>query len=477
MIEFYKLRTCYVNFAEHLQNSWNVNFMYNDAPGMWGYIEWTAFIREIKAFGFNNFMFWIPPTLCKAESDRESIAENLNKVIEICHTEGVSANPMLAINTIGAEWYFACPNDKTDRMKILDFWEFYADNLKGADIFTIFPGDPGGCNRNGCDHNTYLKLAAEIAHMLKSKKPDIIVEVGTWGTPFTGWGEDMRETPGWDGTFAMLIDPGINNPEIPCHIWNGSERRVQTCMRDMIKSLHLFPEDTIFSLNSGFNPDCEPIGAYDARPWTKEIAKTHRVNSWDYSASEGELICYPHYRIEKYRRKRIMEIDTAAYHGAICYTMSPKLNLLMLYSAAQLMINPYRDPDEIASQFSAMVFGDPEIGKLMKAFEIVPGWGYEPQGRSKKELVSDFEELIKRLKAAKGVKSKLPIFPDEEEYRQTLLWHAENFISMLGDNPDREKIRKDYWDRALSIYDNIPRAVDERSQLSASGYSNIGIEM
>ena len=107
MKECYNLRTCYVNFAEHLQNLWNVNFMYSDAPGTWGDKEWTAFIKEIKAFGFNNFQFWIPPTLCKAENDRESAADNINKIIGICHKEGITANPMMAINTIGAEWYFA----------------------------------------------------------------------------------------------------------------------------------------------------------------------------------------------------------------------------------------------------------------------------------------------------------------------------------------------------------------------------------
>ena len=38
----------------------------------------------------------------------------------------------------------------------------------------------------------------------------------------------------------------------------------------------------------------------------KELAKTHRVTSWDHSASEGELICYPHYRLDKYKRKRLI---------------------------------------------------------------------------------------------------------------------------------------------------------------------------
>lgn len=477
MKETYTLRTCYVNFAEHLQNTWNVNLLYEDAPGTWTAAEWKAFFEELNAFGFTNFQFWIPPTLCKPGSHRDKAVLQLNEIIEICHQSGLSANPLIPVNTIGAEWYFACPNDPDDRSKILEFWTFFAEHLCKADIFTVFPGDPGGCNRNGCTHNTFIELAAELAHMLKRKIPDVRVEIGTWGTPFTGWGDDMRHTPGWDGSFAMLVDPNVNNPEIPCHIWNGSEDRVKISMQDLIDRLPLFPADTLFSLNSGFNPDCEPIGGYDARPWVKKIAKTHKVTSWDYAASEGELICYPHYRLEKYKRKRLMETETAPYCGAICYTMSPKLNQLMLYSAAQLMIDPQRDAVELAEEFSEKVFGDKMIGRLMKAFEIVPGWGYEPTGISKADLIKMLEELSDRLTKVTGYSSSLPIFPSAEEYRQILLWHAENFKKMLGDNPNREVIRQTYWKKALSIYDHVPKAVDERSAAAANGYSRIGIDL
>ena len=477
MKESYLLRTCYVNFAEHLQNTWNVNLLYEDAPGIWTDAEWTAFFTELKAFGFTNFQFWIPPTLCKVGEGREKAVKKLSEIIRICHTAGLTANPLIPINTIGAEWYFACPNDAEDRMKIFEFWSYFSEHLSGADIFTIFPGDPGGCNRNGCNHNTFIELAAELAHMLKSKLPEVLVEVGTWGTPFTGWGDDMRHTPNWDGTFAMLVDPNANNPEIPCHIWNGSGERAKIAMADLLERLSLFPADTLFSLNSGFNPDCEPIGAYDARPWTKKIAKTHRVTSWDYCASEGELICYPHYRLDKYKRKRLMETQAAPYYGAICYTMSPKLNQLMLYSAAQLMKDPQRDTVEIAEEFSGLVFGDKEIGKLMKAFEIVPGWGYEPTVIAKPDLINMLKELTVRLTKAEGYPSALPVFPSAEEYRQILLWHAENFLHMLGDYPDRQAIRQSYWEKALSIYDHVPKAVDERSAAAADGYSRIGMDL
>ena len=84
------------------------------------------------------------------------------------------------------------------------------------------------------------------------------------------------------------------------------------------------------------------------------------------------------------------------------------------------------------------------------------------------------DELLWRLEAAKGRESALPLFPDEETYRQDLVWHAENFRAMLRGEADRDEMRERYRRRALSIYEKAPQAVDERSALSALGYSKIG---
>ena len=470
----YKIRTCYLNFAEHLQNAWNVNFIYGDTEEAWSEGDWDAFLAEIAAFGFTNFQFWIPPTLAKASAERERCVAAIQMILNLCHKNGLTANPMLAINTFGAEWYFACPNDPRDKARIMELWSFYAEKLPDADIFTIFPGDPGGCCRNGCTHKTFISLAAEIAHLLKKANPYIKVDVGTWGTPFTGWGEDMRPIKDWDGTFAMLINPELADPSVPCHIWNRSEKGAISCMEDFISMLDLFPKDTSFAINAGFNPDAEPIGGFEGLSWAKRVSKTHAVGSWDYSASEGELICYPHYRVKKFKRKRMMEMSAAAYTSAICYTMSPKLNQMMLYTAAQLMIDPDCDAKAIVSTFTKLVFDDEKIGPLMEAFEIVPGWGYEGTPYKKAELLHMLEELHSRLISSRGKSAKIPIFPSVDAYREDLIWHAESFIELLGAAPNRESMRKRYYDRALSVYKTIPAAVDERSKLSALGYSKIG---
>ena len=61
-------RSCYINFAEHLQNRWNPNLLYPGAPNQWSEADWKAFLTMIKAFGFNVFEYWAPPTLIEAKA-------------------------------------------------------------------------------------------------------------------------------------------------------------------------------------------------------------------------------------------------------------------------------------------------------------------------------------------------------------------------------------------------------------------------
>lgn len=467
-------RSCYVNCAEHLQNAWNVNIMYPTAPGLWSDGQWSAFIDQIKSFGYNCFEFWIPPTLAVPGDARARAAVAIRRLMDLLHQKGMRFKPLFSVNCLGAQWYHACPNDPADRARILEVWEFWGTALKGADIFAIFPGDPGGCNRNGCTHVTFIELATELTELLKRVSSASVIEIGTWGTPFSGWGEDMWTVADWDGSFRMISDSRYKTEEMPIYIWNRKPQQIEACMRDLIDRLDRFPEDTLFAINMGFNPDSEPDGVDDGSLWAMEVAKKRGVTSWDYSLSEGELINYPHWRLPRMASKRLAELRTGAYIGGMCYTMTPMLNQLSLYAGGQLLMDPYRTADELASEFTRLVFGDPEIGLLMESFEIVKGWGHYPRKMFEKpQLQANFTQLIDRLESCRGYSSKLPIFPDPEIYRGDLLWHAHNFRELAGDAPDRNKIRAEYWKKALSIYDAIPMSADERAGHAANGYAGI----
>ena len=59
----YSHRSYYVNFAEHLQNHWNVNVLFADGPNRWSQEDWRRLLQMVRAFGFNCFEYWLAPTL------------------------------------------------------------------------------------------------------------------------------------------------------------------------------------------------------------------------------------------------------------------------------------------------------------------------------------------------------------------------------------------------------------------------------
>jgi len=474
-------RSCYVNFGEHLQNSWNVNMFYPGAPNRWTLDDWRRWLAMMKAFGFNVFEFWAPPTLFDQQSLAGGgiygeFAGTMRSIIDVAHSVGIKTKFLASVNCFSPAWYHACPNVAEDKRLICDLWRHWTRELAGSDIVTIFPGDVGGCNRNGCTHETFVDLSLELTDIIKTESPSACVEIGTWGAPFSGWGSDMRYVPDWDGTFAMITDPKFNTADSPCYIWNGGPSRARAAVDYLIRKLPSFPEDTMVAINLGFSPDGDATVGGDARGYAREIAKLRRITTWDYSLCEGELVMYPHWRLPRISARRREERASAPYIGGMCYTMTPKLNLLTYYAAGRFFIDPDADPDEVSREFCIRVFGEEHaaLGELFEAFEVVKGWGHYPRRRwSKDVLIQKYTEIVDRLEAADVSGCMLPLFPDPETYRQDLLWFARIFLEMASSNPDRGRIRQDYWRKGLAIYDFIPMSVDARAEACADQFTQI----
>lgn len=474
-------RACYVNFAEHLQNRWNVNLLYPDAPQRWSYEDWRAFLSMLKAFGYTCFEYWLVPTLydrpalCN-EGIYGAFARRMQQVNTIAHSLGLRTKYICVPNTIGPSWHAACPRDADDVALITHLWRHWARALTGTDIVGIFPGDPGGCNRNGCTHETFLDLALRLTEITLRENPGARIELGTWGTPFSGWGSDLRTVPGWDGSWSMLTNPTYITPETPMHIWNGTPDRARLAMDALLQRLPVFPADMMVALNLGFSPDGDALMGGDARGYAREVAFTHAITTWDYSLSEGELVTYPHWRLPRMAARRREERSVAPYCGGMHYTMSPKLNVLSLYAGGQFFLNPDADPDQVSRDFCMQVFGAEHalLGELFEAFEVVEGWGYYPRRQwSNIELLRAFDEIIVHLEASDVTQCTLPLFPDPESYRQDVLWFARHFRTMVGIHPDRDKMRQEFWSYALEIYDTIPMSVDVRAHQAADRFAAI----
>jgi hypothetical protein len=474
-------RSYYVNFASHLLNSWNANMMHANAGNRWGIKEFGGLLDMIKAFGFTCFEYWLEPTVYKSALNEDDVyrqfVETMQQVNDLAHARGLKTKYIVAPNILGHEWYFACPKITEDKALMVQLWRQWAQALKGTDIVGIFPGDPGGCRRNGCDHNTFIELALELTDLTIKENPAAIIEVGTWGTPFTGWGEDMHDVPNWDGSWPMLLKgTGDATNGVGCHIWNGKPDRAKKAMDDFIKKLPEFPKETLVAINLGFSPDADATMGGDAREYAREIARLRRIVSWDYSVTEGELIVHPHWRLPRIFSRRREERTAAPYYGAMSYTMSPKLSHLSMYAAAQAAIDPDRDPDLVSREFCRRVFG-PEhemLGELFEAFEVVNGWGHHPRRLwSREESHRAYLKIIDHLEQANTAHCDLPLFPSPQEYHHDILWFAKMFAKLSGSSPDREGIRKEYWQRTLNIYDNVPMSVDERAEAAAKGFSQV----
>lgn len=476
----FKHRSYYVNFASHLLNSWNANMMHAHAGNRWGAKEFTGLLDMIKAFGFTCFEYWLEPTVYKTALKQDGVykefVETMQQVNDLAHARGLQTKYLLSPNCIGHEWYFACPTDREDKALILKLWNHWARVLQ-TDLVGIFPGDPGGCNRNGCDHNTFIDLALELTEISLRENPKAVIEIGTWGTPFSGWGDDMIHIPNWDGTWAMLLK-GPCDPKtgIGAHIWNGGPDRARRAMNDFLTRLPEFPAETMVGINLGFSPDADPVCGGDAREYVRAAAKLRRVNSWDYSVTEGELIAHPHWRLPRIFSRRREERTAAPYYGTMSYTMSPKLSHMCMYAAGQAGINPDRDPDQVSREFCRRVFGAEHeiLGELFEAFEVVKGWGHYPRRKwSRQEAHRAYLKISDHLRQANTDKCDLPLFPSPKQYHADLLWFANMFVKLSEPNPDREAIRKEYWNKSLSIYDNVPMSADERAEAAAKGFSRI----
>ncbi len=64
----FPMRICYVNFAEHLQNAFNPNLLFDVRANRWSRADWERFIDMLSAFRYNIFEFWLVPTLFSPEA-------------------------------------------------------------------------------------------------------------------------------------------------------------------------------------------------------------------------------------------------------------------------------------------------------------------------------------------------------------------------------------------------------------------------
>lgn len=467
--EFGARRIYYNNFAEHLQNAYNPNMFYPGLPNRWNDNDWRSCIDFIAACGFNVFEFWFVPRLfCRQALNTDYAREftrQMNAAIDYAHTRGVKSMFLCSLATVGDSWHTLCPGVPEEWREIQFLWDAWLERFPGIDIVDIFPGDPGACSRNGCTAETYIDRSLDIAHLARKRLPNVEIELNTWGPPFFGWG-NIQGPPGWKGEFIQSYQHSA---------WSFDLRRAENSMRHLLRRLPEFPDPTSVALNMGFNPDGNPVGdgsflaggaGQDARPWVREIAKTHKVYTWDFSLTEGENAVIPHWRFERLFQRRREERAGAPYSGGICFTMTPRLNQLTLFMAAQSFIRPDADPNEVAGEFLEGVFGPAgrELVPLLPLFEVIRDWGnYHDIRLPRGEYHGKMRQMVDLLESCAGQeRDTYPVFPTPTAWRQELLFFASLFADLSGPAPDYDTLHDRYWKHVYAIYDQLPEHVDPR---------------
>jgi len=456
-------RSCYNNFAEHLLNAFNPNMIYPELPYRWSDDDWFHFIDMIGDFGFTHFEFWLVPRLFSraglGQPFGEAFTRQMNAIIAHGKERGVGVKLLAALTTVGDDWHTHCPNVPEEWDEVVMLWDQWTKRLPGLGVVGIFPGDPGGCSRNGCTAQTFVDCTLKIAEVVKKNQPEAEIEIGTWGTPFWGWGT-IQAPPGWKGEFIQSIQGTA---------WKFDKKRTDEAMTYFLKRLPDFPADTSVSINLGFNGDGNPDlegGLMDARPWAREIAKTNRIVTWDFSLTEGENAILPHYRFDRLYAQRKRESEAAPYRGGICFTMTPLLNQLSLYQSAQSFIQPDRDHTALTRGFYRRLFGaDAEsLVPLLPLFEIVPDWGnYNAIDMPRTEFNAKMKEGVDLLHALEGKENgDVPFHPAPAVYWEELLFFFELFRDLSADAPDFDGLATKYWQRVYAIYDQLPNHVDPR---------------
>jgi hypothetical protein len=469
----YTYRSCYVNFAGHLLNAYNPNMLHPRLPHRWSDAVWVRFVDMIAGFGFNVFEFWLEPQFfCRAGLDSDygrELARQMQVVMERGRERGVAVKLLAALSTVGPDWHTHCPNDPAEWREVLALWGEWLQRFEGLGVVGIFPGDPGGCSRNGCMAETFIDKAQELAELVQRLQPRAMLELGTWGCPFFGWG-NIQGPPDWRGEFI---------PSIQGTAWQFDAERAERAMRHLLKRLPDFPPTTQVAINLGFNPDGDPDvpeRAQDARPWAREIAKTHRIVTWDFSLTEGENGIFPHYRFNRLYAQRRREQAAAPYDGGICFTMTPRLNQLSLYQSAQSMIAPTRDPAEVTRHFYTRLWGEGagELADVLPVFEVYPEWGnYEKIHLGKSEFHRAMGRGLAILEGCRtSAQTDFPFFSDPETYRQELIFFFTLFRDLSAPGADYDALHSVYWNRVYAIYDHLPDHVDPRPKANTDRLIN-----
>ncbi|MBI5095416.1 MAG: hypothetical protein HZB26_23660 [Candidatus Hydrogenedentes bacterium] len=398
-------RIYYHNFGEHLVNGFSVNMLYDVPFAQWTRAEWRSYLEMIAAMRYTTFEFWLSPTFFSSRSldpaqsaQSDTYAEAMRWIVDQAHELGLKVEVLICVNTTEPTWIYLCPKLPEEHRRILDLWSHWTKKLSNADVFCIFPGDVGGCHRNGCTHETFIDLCLEI---IAATQPNgaFTFEVSSWGPPFFDWGVPAAE---------------------------ATSERAKAAFACLLKRLPEFPNTAVYSVNMNRDINTLFSGAprapqYSNREIVDELRKSVPVLTWDYYLSEREEAVMPHYRVPAVLQAR-KEERTWGYSGGINYTMTPRLNILNAFAAAEAYWNPEQTEADVLRKFSGYAFGDPDVAGKVFPYVAMAG---ELDSKTFHERMRAACEALRSTRAPEPC--KLFVTPNANHYAQSLLYYTTTY--------------------------------------------------
>lgn len=375
---YFSWRAAYINDSAHQANNYDPNLVYPVATYRWPMAKWKRYIDQMAFFRYNVLEIWLVPEMftpkaLKGGGVYDYVRDTINAVARYARARGIEVEMLNGINvsvdrgrllnTVSPVYKnmpvyrYLSPNKPKQKALMFALWNHWSKALSEVDLWSLFPGDPGGCAEQGCGPDTYVDLSIQISHIIRENNPKATIDICPW--QFFGWG------PTW-----------------PTELRKDTAR-VDRGYRYLVSKVGAFPPNTVFSPNLNDFTSEPPIRGAAGRGGNtiQYIDAIHRqghlLHTWTYFVTGGEGWLNHHDKVAAIIKQRRIEAKYPE-SGGICYTMTPSLNLLNQYACAEAFWNPHVTVDQVMQSFTDGVFGtsEPKLIGIFPSLDQGPIVGY-----------------------------------------------------------------------------------------------------
>ena len=404
---YFTWRAVYINDSAHQMNNYNPNLIYDVETFRWSPAQWERFIDQLAFFRYNVLQIWITPNMFSPEALKgggafDYFRDTMRHVGRYALQRGIILDLIAGINVATQAgtrldtlqlfkelpvYTSLSPNKPEEKALSMRLWDYWSKAIPEVGIWTLFPGDPGGCMEEGCTPGTYVDLSLEVARIIKRNNPKAKVDFTTWH--FFGWGPDFTY---YDYNKNHRVDRGYEY---------------------LMSKLDQFPADTMFGIELN-DFTSEPgirgsgHGEGSTAKYITEIGKQHLVHTWSYFVTEGEGWINHHYKVPQILAERDIEARFPI-SGGISYTMTPGFNLLNQFASSEAYWNPQQTVSSIMQAYTEGVFGTSEerLSKIFPLFQIAPMVGYTFAAAP--NWKPNYSEILKNMDQCKSVLESLHV--------------------------------------------------------------------